>query len=157
VAGLLASVRAAGLPTGLTVTGQPFPLPDSAQLTVYRVIQEALTNTLKHAPGATAEVRLAYLTGEIELEVTDDGGHRPGVPAAGELGAGQAAGWPPGGHGIAGMRERAAVFGGQVTAGPRPGGGWRVHTVLRLRSEAAGSGAVSTAADTHSPASTEVQ
>ena len=157
VTGLLASVRAAGLPTRLTVAGQPFPLPDSAQLTVYRVIQEALTNTLKHAPGATAEVRLAYLAGEVELEVTDDGGHRPGVPAAGAPGAGQAAGWPSGGHGIAGMRERAALFGGQVTAGPRPGGGWRVHTVLRLRSEAASSEAVTKAADIHSPASTEVQ
>ena len=55
------------------------------------------------------------------------------------------------------MRERAALFGGQVTAGPRPGGGWRVHTVLRLRSEAAGSEAVTKAAEIHSPASTEVQ
>ena len=129
--GLLASVRAAGLPTRLTVTGQPFPLPASAQLTVYRVIQEALTNTLRHAPGATAQVRVAYLTGQIELEVTDDGGHPPDVPGAGAPGTGQPAGWSPGGHGIAGIRERAALFGGQVTAGPRPGGGWRVHTVLQ--------------------------
>lgn len=119
---LIATVRAAGLPTRLTVTGQPFPLPPSAQLALYRTIQEALTNTLKHAPGATAQVRLAYRPGEVELEVTDDG--RPGdVPAA-----------EPhrGGHGLAGMRERAAVFGGQVSAGPRPGGGWRIHTVLSL-------------------------
>ena len=113
------------------------PVADSAQLTVYRVIQEALTNTLKHAPGAAAQVRLAYLTGEVELEVTDDGGHPPGVPAAGAAGAGRAAGWPAGGHGIAGMRERAAVFGGQVTAGPCPDGGWRVHTVLQVRPEPA--------------------
>jgi signal transduction histidine kinase len=157
VTGLLASVRAAGLPTRLTVTGQPFPLPDSAQLTVYRVIQEALTNTLKHAPGATAQVRLAYLTGEVELEVTDDGGHPPGVPAAGAPGAGQAAGWPAGGHGIAGMRERAAVFGGQVTAGSCPDGGWRVHTVLQVRPEPADSEAVTAAADAQSPAAAELQ
>ena len=131
VSDLLASVRAAGLPARLTVTGQPFPLPHSAQLALYRVIQEALTNTLKHAPGAAAQVRLAYADGEIELEVTDDGGHPPGVPAASAAGAAGAAGGPGAGHGITGMRERAAVFGGQVTAGPRPGGGWRVHTVLR--------------------------
>jgi len=123
---LIASVRAAGLPTRLTATGPPFPVPPSAQLALYRITQEALTNTLKHAPGATAQVRLAYLPGQIELEVTDDG--RPGaVPAGGEP-----AGPPGGGHGIAGMRERAATFGGQVSAGPRSGGGWRVRTVLRL-------------------------
>jgi len=123
---LIASVRAAGLPARLTATGAPFPVPPSAQLALYRITQEALTNTLKHAPGATAQVRLAYLPGQVELEVTDDG--RPGaVPAGGEP-----AGPPGGGHGIAGMRERAATFGGQVSAGPRSGGGWRVRTVLRL-------------------------
>ena len=122
---LLATVRAAGLPVRLTVTGQPFSLPDAAQLVLYRMIQEALTNTLKHAPGSVgAQVRLTYLPSEVELEITD-----PGVPgSAAAPGAGRSAA----GHGIAGMRERAAVFGGQVTAGPRPDGGWRVHTVLRL-------------------------
>jgi signal transduction histidine kinase len=119
---LIATVRTAGLPTRLTVTGQPFPLPPSAQLALYRMIQEALTNTLKHAPGATAQVRLTYLRGEVELEVADDGG--PGaVPPVGPH---------EGGHGLVGMRERAALFGGQVAAGPRSGGGWRVRTVLRV-------------------------
>ena len=123
---LIASVRAAGLPARLTVTGPPFPLPPGAQLALYRITQEALTNTLKHAPGTTAQVRLAYLPGQVELEVTDDG--RTGaVPPGGE-----SAGLPGGGHGIAGMRERAATFGGQVSAGPRSGGGWLVRTVLRL-------------------------
>jgi len=123
---LIASVRAAGLPVRLTVTGPPFALPPSAQLALYRITQEALTNTLKHAPGTTAQVRLAYLPGQVELEVTDDG--RTGaVPPGGE-----SAGLPGGGHGIAGMRERAATFGGQVSAGPRSGGGWLVRTVLRL-------------------------
>ena len=123
---LIASVRAAGLPARLTVTGPPFAVPPSAQLALYRITQEALTNTLKHAPGATAQVRLAYRPGQVELEVTDDG--RPGgVPPGGEP-----AGPRGDGHGIAGMRERAATFGGQVAAGPRPGGGWQVHTVLRL-------------------------
>jgi signal transduction histidine kinase len=128
---LVATVRAAGLPTRLTVTGPPFPLPPSAQLALYRTIQEALTNTLKHAPGATAHVRLAYRPGEVELEVTDDGG--PGtVPAGSE----PAAGPHGGGHGLAGMRERAAIFGGQVAAGPRPSGGWQVRTVLPLTEDA---------------------
>ena len=117
-------MRTAGLPARLSVTGQPFPLPASAQLAIYRLIQEALTNALKHAPGATAEIRLTYLPGQVELEVTDDGGSRGVVPPAGR---------PAGGHGIAGMRERAGVFGGQVSAGPAAHGGWRVHTVLRLR------------------------
>ena len=122
---LLATVRAAGLPVRLIVTGQPSPLPAAAQLALYRMIQEALTNTLKHAPSAAAaQVRLGYLPGEVELEVTD-----AGLPASmATPGTGRSVA----GHGIAGMRERAAVFGGQVTAGPRPGGGWRVHTVLRL-------------------------
>jgi signal transduction histidine kinase len=157
--GLLAAVVAAGVPARLTVTGPPFPLPPSAQLALYRIIQEALTNTLKHAPGASAQVNLAYLPGAVGLEVTDDG--RPGaVPAAwpgavpagrpggrtadqagalvagrpGGPSAGQARpdGHAGGGHGIAGMAERAAVFGGTVSAGPRTGGGWRVHTLLTL-------------------------
>lgn len=125
---LLATVRAAGLPVRLTVTGQPFPLPAAAQLTLYRLIQEALTNTLKHAPGAAgAQVSLTYAPGEMGLEVTDTG--CPGaVPAVGTASAPSSTA----GHGIAGMRERAAVFGGKVNAGPRPGGGWRIHTVLRL-------------------------
>jgi signal transduction histidine kinase len=114
---LLATVRAAGLPTCLTVSGRVFALPPGAQLALYRMIQEALTNTLKHAGAASSQVRITYLPGEVELEVTDDG----------QLSAGSTAG-----HGIDGMRERAAVFGGQVSAEPGPGGGWRVYTVLSI-------------------------
>ena len=141
---LIASVRAAGLPARLTVTGPPFAVPPSAQLALYRITQEALTNTLKHAPGATAEVRVAYRPDQVELEVTDDG--RPGgVPAGGEPADPRG-----GGHGIAGMRERAATFCGQVSAGPLPGGGWRVRTVLRLAPDPApaGSEAAARADDT---------
>jgi signal transduction histidine kinase len=155
---LLATVRSAGLPARLTVTGQPFPLPPSAQLVLYRMIQEALTNTIKHAAGATAQVRLAYRPGEVTLEVTDDG--RPAaVPAAGPPKASPAAGDPAGprgpGHGIAGMRERAAVFGGQVSAGPRPGGGWRVRTVLRFPEAPEGSGTATGTDGTGTPTATE--
>ena len=119
---LLAGVRTAGLLARMSVTGEPGAIPASAQLALYRMVQEALTNTLKHAPGARAEVRLCYQPGEVELEVTDDGRQEPGTAVS----------QPGGGHGIVGMRERAAVFGGEVSAGPRPGGGWRVHAVLRL-------------------------
>jgi signal transduction histidine kinase len=127
---LLATVRAVGLPVRLTVTGRPFPLPPSAQLALYRMIQEALTNSLKHAAATSAQIRLTYLPGEVGLEVTDDG--QPGAEPANGIAAG---------HGVAGMRERAAVFGGEVSAGPGPDGGWRVHTVLRVGPAAAGHGA----------------
>jgi signal transduction histidine kinase len=117
---LLATVRAVGLSTRFAVTGEPAPLPPSAQLALYRILQEALTNVLKHASAMAAEVHLTYLPGEVGLEVTDDGKHRrDGQP--GQPGTGSAAG-----HGIIGMRERAAVFSGEVPAGPCPGGGWPV-------------------------------
>lgn len=125
---LLAAVRAAGLPTRLTVTGEQPALPPSIQLALYRIIQEALTNTLKHSAAASAQVRLAYLPDAVELEVTDNG--RPQAIPGGTLDA-----EPSARHGITGMRERAAVFGGEVSAGPAAGGGWRVHTMLSLRQE----------------------
>jgi signal transduction histidine kinase len=126
---LLAAVRAAGLPTRLTVTGEPPALPPSIQLALYRIIQEALTNTLKHSAAASARVQVAYRPDGVALEVTDDG--RPRARPVNPDGAESSAG-----HGIAGMRERAAVFGGEVSAGPGPDGGWRVHTMLYLRPEA---------------------
>lgn len=124
---LLEQVRGAGLATRLTRTGEPVPLSPGAQLTVYRVVQEALTNTLKHARAvSSAEVRLHYGGDVLALEVTDDGA--PAPPANGH-----------GGHGLAGMRERVAAYGAEVEAGPRPHGGWQVRAQLRLGDgEAAG-------------------
>jgi signal transduction histidine kinase len=130
---MISTVREAGLPVRLSVSGQPFPLPASAQLTLYRIVQEALTNTMKHADATSAHVRIGYQDEGVEIEVTDNG--RVGdsaVPAP--PGGGPVAG----GHGLAGMRERAAVFGGEVVAGPRPEGGWRVHTRLRVSDARAG-------------------
>jgi signal transduction histidine kinase len=124
---MLATFRAAGLAVELTVAGEPFPLPPSAQLAVYRMITEALTNTLKHAAGSMATVCLEYRDDEIALEVSDNGAGLPRPEAPGVAG----------GHGITGMRERAAVFGGQMSAGPRPGGGWQVRTVLHVEKESA--------------------
>ncbi|MFJ1582637.1 sensor histidine kinase [Streptomyces sp. NPDC088197] len=131
---LVDQVRAAGLPTVLSVAGDPGPVPVAAQLTVYRLVQEALTNTLKHAPaGTSAEVRIGCAPDALTVTVTDDG---PGThPAAadtahgGAIAEGAAA---PAGHGIPGMRERAAAYGGSLVAGPLPGGGWRVAAVLVL-------------------------
>lgn len=115
---LVAQVRAAGLPVALTVTGTPFPLSPTAELAVYRLVQEALTNVLKHADSPEqAWVRLRYRDPVIEVEVGDNG---RGSPTASALD----------GHGLSGMAERAAVFDGHVEAGPRPGGGWRVRAEL---------------------------
>ncbi|MER7206277.1 histidine kinase [Streptosporangium sp. NPDC000239] len=115
-------MRAAGLPTSLRVAGDPGTIPAAAQLTVYRLTQEALTNTLRHAPGATAEVRVRLTPRRAEVEIVDDG--RPGRAADGTPG-----------RGLTGMRERVAAYDGTLHAGPVPGGGWRVAADLNLTGE----------------------
>jgi signal transduction histidine kinase len=122
---LVDQVRAAGVRVELTREGTAGVWGPGAGLAVYRIVQEALTNTLKHAgPQASAQVRLRYTTAEVDLEVTDDGGGRPAQPATSGMAAL--------GHGLAGMIERAASYGGQVEAGPCPGTGWRVRARLRF-------------------------
>jgi signal transduction histidine kinase len=119
---LIDSARRAGLTTTLTVTGERRPLSSAADLAAYRIIQESLTNAIRHAGPATATVSLGYAGSELVITVTDTG---RGVPAeAGAEGGG--------GHGLAGMRERAASVGGTVEAGPRTGGGFRVRARLPL-------------------------
>jgi signal transduction histidine kinase len=114
---LVGQVRTAGLPVSWTVTGQRFPLSPTAELTVYRVAQEALTNVLKHATTPSeAQIRLTYAAPVVTLEITDDGA---GPMSTADTGTG---------HGLSGMRERVAVLDGDVEAGPQPGGGWRVAT-----------------------------
>jgi signal transduction histidine kinase len=129
--GLIAQVHAAGIPVTMDLDGDPRELPEGVQLTVFRVAQEALTNTLKHAARPTsAHLALRCLAGDVELEVTDTGtraeGRRLGLTpdAAGR------------GRGLSGMRERAAAYGGELEAGPDPDGGWRVHLSLRPDVEA---------------------
>ncbi|MFF7631974.1 sensor histidine kinase [Kitasatospora sp. NPDC008050] len=125
---LVAQVRAAGLPTELRVTGETAAVSPGAQLTVYRLVQESLTNTLKHAAsGARAEVTVECTAQALRVEVRDDG--RALHPAA--VGAG-AEGSRESGHGLAGMRERIAAYGGGLTAGPLPRGGWQVAATLDL-------------------------
>jgi signal transduction histidine kinase len=121
---LVDQVRAAGVRVTLTREGTAGGWGPGAGLAVYRIVQEALTNTLKHAgPQASAQVRLRYTAAGVDLEVTDDGAGRPARPAADTV---------AGGHGLAGMIERATSYGGEVQAGPCPGTGWRVRVRLRF-------------------------
>ena len=116
--GLFARVRAAGLAVRYERSGPPADTPPGVQLVVFRLVQEALTNTMKHAgPGASAAVRLRVSPAEVRVEVEDDGAGTAGVPRA------------PGG-GLTGMAERVSAFGGELTCGPRQPRGWRVTALL---------------------------
>jgi signal transduction histidine kinase len=110
---LLDTMRATGLPVETVVEGEPRGLPPGVDLTAYRLVQEALTNALKHAGDAHASVVLRYRDDALELEVADDGRGTPVTDA--------------GGRGLVGMRERIALFGGSLETGPRPGGGFSVR------------------------------
>jgi signal transduction histidine kinase len=120
---LAAQVREAGLGVELSVEGEPVELPPGVDLSAYRIVQEALTNVLKHAGPATARVVIRYGDHDLELEIADTG-----VGAS----AGDAEG-----HGLVGMRERVSLYGGKVEAGPRDGGGFTVRARLPLASERA--------------------
>jgi signal transduction histidine kinase len=115
---LAASLTETGLPVEVTVEGEQVELPPGVEVTAYRIVQEALTNTLKHAGPAHARVIVRYGADVLELEVHDDG-----------LGNGGGEGT---GHGLAGMRERVAVYGGQLESGHRPGGGYVLTARLPL-------------------------
>ena len=118
---LIEQVRSAGLDTTLEIQGQAPDVPAGVQLTVYRLVQEALTNTLKHGgAGARASVRLRYLPGELLVDIDDDGAGAAAPATAGV------------GGGLLGMRERVHAYGGDVRAGPRQPGGWQVSARLRL-------------------------
>jgi signal transduction histidine kinase len=120
---LVASYRDAGLPARLEVVGEPMPLPSGIELSVYRVVQEALTNTLKHSDPTAVTVTLAFRDSRLELEVVDDGTPRtPGAEATGQ--------------GLIGMRERVALLGGHLETGERVGGGFRVAAELPIGGDA---------------------
>ncbi|MFD9502320.1 sensor histidine kinase [Streptomyces sp. NPDC060035] len=115
---LVGRVRDTGLPVDLTVAGPPRPLPPGLELAAYRVVQEALTNTVKHASGATAAVTVEYGPEQLRVEVTDTGGH-PGATAGS-------------GRGLIGLRERLAVHDGTLNTGRRLTGGYRVEALIPL-------------------------
>ncbi|MEV0963947.1 sensor histidine kinase [Streptomyces sp. NPDC049910] len=124
---LVEQVRAAGLTVDFRIEGTPRPLPSGVELTAYRIVQEALTNTRKHGgPDAGASVRLVYFDDGLGLLVEDDG-----RGAAHELY--EDGGADGKGHGLIGMRERVGMVGGTLDAGPRPGGGFRISALLPLR------------------------
>ncbi len=115
---LVSSLRATGLEVEVAVHGDPAPLPAALDLTTYRVVQEALTNTLKHSGATRVSVGLTWTPAALLVDVRDDGAARRPIT--------------DGGHGLAGLRERAALFGGSVTAGRPGGGGWQVSARLPL-------------------------
>ena len=116
--GLVADARNAGVAVSATVEGTPRPLPPSIDLSAYRIVQEGLTNVIKHAGHANAQVRVRYLDHALELQVTDDG---PGQPDG-----------ESSGHGLLGVRERVALFGGSFQAGNRAEGGFGLRALLPL-------------------------
>jgi signal transduction histidine kinase len=117
--------RAAGLHVELSVEGERRDLPPGVDLSAYRVVQEALTNTIKHANAVSATVAIRYGDGELFVAVTDDGS-----------GSGSRVDVPSGGHGLTGMRERVALYGGELDAGEREGGGFEVRARFPLQQEA---------------------
>ncbi|MFI6009875.1 sensor histidine kinase [Streptomyces sp. NPDC051243] len=124
---LIQQCRSSGLPVDFKVEGTPRPLPSGVELTAYRIVQEALTNTRKHGgPNAGASVRLVYFDDGLGLLVEDDG---KGAPH--ELY--EDGGADGSGHGLIGMRERVGMVGGTLDAGPRPGGGFRISALLPLK------------------------
>ena len=119
ISDLVTQVREAGLPVELRVEGEVRALPSGIDLSAYRIVQEALTNALKHAGPARARVTIRYGAAELDVEVADDGEGTPGGPA-------------PGGHGLIGMRERVALFGGELATGRRSAGGYAVRARLPI-------------------------
>jgi signal transduction histidine kinase len=115
---LLSSVRGTGLTVTAAVTGPPRPLPPGMELSAYRIVQEALSNAMRHAPGSDVRIEIAYRPAGLELQVVNSPARTPPLRS------------PGAGHGVLGMRERAAMLGGELTAGSRPDGGYVVAAVL---------------------------
>jgi signal transduction histidine kinase len=113
--GLVRRMRDSGVEVELVVRGQRGPLPSGIELTVYRLVQEALTNTVKHAAGASVRVLVEYAEDDLRVEVTDTGGRAGATAGTGT------------GRGLIGLRERLSVYGGTLQAGPRLTGGYRVQ------------------------------
>jgi signal transduction histidine kinase len=121
---LVAQTRSAGLPVRLTVSGLTRPLPTTLETTAYRVLQESVTNVLRHAVDPThLDIGVHWAPDALVIDVHDDGRPPPATPDG------------AGGHGLTGMRERLAVFGAQLTVGPAPSGGWSVHACIPCASE----------------------
>lgn len=123
---LVAQINDTGMSVNLVIEGDAYPLDSGVALTVYRIVQESLTNTLKHAGPARAGVRIQYKGDGLDVEVADTGVGQTRTTA----------GNARVGHGLVGMRERVALYGGSLRTGPRPGGGFRVHAVIPIDTSA---------------------
>ena len=117
---LVSQLREAGLSVELQVEGERRELPVGIELSAYRIVQEALTNALKHAGESNASVNIRYGSDSLELEIADDGTGAPAPVSSG-------------GHGLVGMRERVALYGGRLDAGRHPSGGFVVRVLLPIR------------------------
>jgi signal transduction histidine kinase len=133
---LLSRTASAGVRVDMTCCGQPRELPASIDLSAYRIVQEALTNVVKHAQTSSCQVLIGYGRDELILEVTDNGAGLPAMAGVGAVSPGPdgagAGGLTAGGHGIIGMRERVMLLGGEFSAGPRPGYGFQVVAHIPL-------------------------
>jgi signal transduction histidine kinase len=137
---LLDSARSGGLSVTAAITGQSVPLPEGVDLSAYRILQEALSNAMRHAPGSQVMVSVTYRDDYVGLDVRNDAGSPVTTPAARSSGSGE-----PGrigdlagtgsGHGLIGMRERATMLGGSLHAGPREGGGFHVIAILPVTAD----------------------
>ena len=127
--------EASGTGTRFILSGPPVPLDPGVELAAYRIVQEALTNTRRHAPGAAVDVELTFTDDALRLRIRDNGpGLRPGPPGSPVPAAPETAG----GHGLPGMRERAAAAGGELRTGAAPGGGFLIEATLPAKAEASG-------------------
>jgi signal transduction histidine kinase len=127
--GLVDDVRAAGVPVTLDLSGSSNVVHAGVELSAYRIVQEALTNVIKHAGATTrVDVNVRYLPGRVEIEVLDDG--RGAAAVAVSNGARTDTGAKASGHGLLGMRERVELWGGDLSVGPVAGGGYRVKAQL---------------------------
>lgn len=144
---LIDRVSAAGLPVRLIVTGEPGALQPGVGLAAYRVVQEAITNVLKHAGQAPTTVRLDYRPHELFIDVSDDGPRVTSRQSSLAAAAGS-------GRGLVGLRERVLMYGGEFDAGPRPAGGWRVTARLPVEPQPDGAGQAEAATLAQEPART---
>ncbi|GAA0692214.1 sensor histidine kinase [Streptomyces malaysiensis] len=132
---LVGTVRGTGITILTDVTGERRPLPPGVELSAFRIVQEALSNVMRHAPGAEARVELGYQRRGLTVRVVNTAPDRPAPPS------------PGAGHGLLGMRERAAMLGGELTTGPTPDGGYEVTAVLPTHHPAPSTAATETAED----------
>ena len=141
---LVDTVRSTGIPVAVEIAGERRPLPPGIELSAFRIVQEALSNVMRHAPGAEVQVEIGYHPDGLTVWVVNTAPDRPALPS------------PGAGHGLLGMRERTAMLGGELATGPMPDGGYEVAAVLPMRESGlspATSSAVTRAAATSSPAS----